>query len=58
MQLRLEPLKKLQFASDVYNESDMSKQKYAQMLNDKYLSYTKMKLPSGAKNKADPQSGK
>ncbi|WP_372518729.1 murein hydrolase activator EnvC family protein [Candidatus Ruminimicrobiellum ovillum] len=38
--------KKLQFASDVYNESDMSKQKYAQKLNNKYLSYTKMKLVS------------
>ncbi len=38
--------KNLQFASDRYNESDMSKQKYAQIINDKYLSYTKDKLVS------------
>lgn len=38
--------KNLQFASERYSESDISKQKYSQIINDKYLDYTKMKLVS------------
>ena len=42
----LETEKELKIASDKYNESDMSKQKYAQIINSQYLSYTKMKVVS------------
>ena len=38
--------KQLQLASDIYAESDTSKQKYAQIINDKYVAYTKDKLVS------------